>query len=352
MRLTVSEIVGACVLGVVLGKFCSVDDTVEAVGSGSVGARDYRPVGRCAGADGSGTEVKTSVGDFERNGLEIGVGAREFLVGFLFVLLSCGVAAFDVFEFFEVDVVEERVARGQTVGVVRAVLTEGKTERKRGVLGGCAFEIDFVSLPHALGVDAREFGIAFRTDVNACAGDVSVFVGARNVVGEHVNGEFVVRTFFEGEVLGSVAVSGGAVILVVGDFVLGGHISHQHVVDRAFFGGEVRFELVVKDKTVRVCGAVVVPEFAVGFVDCLFEAYCAADDITGNGGRGIMFAARPTGYGTGPVAARGNDLEVGVAYQQTFGGFDGGRIAVTRTVGIASNEHSRGECDDKTQNQS
>ena len=214
-------------------------------------------------------------------------------------------------DFFQHHVVKESVARGEPVLVVGAVFAESEIEGERGGARRRALDINGVRLPFALRVDAGNLGVTRGGNVYPRSGDVVIVVRARDVVGEHVNGQLIVRVRVQGEGRRSVAVGGGTeIVIVVFGAVFRGHINHQHVVDRVFCGRVVRAQPVVKRLSAVVRAAVVVPEFAVGGVERLFEAYRARGDVAGNGGRGVNLRAGPVGDGAGIITARADDFEV------------------------------------------
>ena len=384
------DVVGAGIGGHVLLEAGGGHYAVETVGGGGAVARHQRPARRRTGAHGGGAEVEPAVGGAQghraRAHRRVARGEGEdfvlvVLCRIVHIVLPCGadlavcgelfgaslverrlrrfrsdVVAVDLLEH---DVVEEGVARGQTVTVVGAIFAETQIEGERGRGGRRAFDVQGVGLPFAFGVDAAYLGIACGGNVYPRAGDVVHVFGARDVVGEHVHGELVVGARLDGEGLGGVAVGGGTeIILVVFGSVLGGHIDHEDVVHRVFGVGEVSALSAVRDKTVveglarAVRGAVVTPQLAACGVERLFEADCTRGHVARHRGRGVELRARPIRHGVGIVARRADDFEVGVADEQPFRGFDR-HVVFAGGVVVARRKRGSGEGDreDHEQNQ-
>ena len=371
------EFVGAEIIGARIGRHVVLkqgegDDAVEAVGGGGVVARHQRPAGGRGGADGGGTEVEPAVGGAQghraRGHLRIArgkglpdrilvVGGRLIVLVFLIDVGIIGLFRRDAFfvlrlrglivgvgKFLQHDVVKEGVARGQTVAVVGAVFAQPQVEGERGGGSRRALDVDGVGLPLAFGVDAGDLGIARGGEIDPRARDVVLVVRARDVVGEHVHAQLIVRAGVEREGLGRVAVGGGTVVvIVVLRHVLGRHVDHEDVVDRVLRVGEVsaRDETLIQGLAALVLAAVIVPERTVGGVERLFQTHRARDDVAGDGGGRVELAARPVGDRVGIAPRRADDLEVGVADEQSFRGLESFCRLVGRGVVVARDKRRR-----------
>ena len=338
-------------VGVVLLERGERHDAVKAVGGRSGVASHHAPARRGGGgSDARRTELEAAVGELEGSGRDSAdirgiVGIVLFILvlvllalGRVGVLLGCGHAALVVGQLLESDIVEEGVAGGQSVAVVRGIFAEREVDGQRARRAHAALDIDLVGHPLAFGVDAGELGVGGGRDIDARAGIGVLIVGvARDAVGQDIHGEFVVSVLLDGEGGGGVAVRGGTVVLVA-RLVLLGHVDHERVLDRVVFAiAAVRGQQLVKS------AVLVVPEMTVLLVGRGREIDRARDDILMHGGGAVQPCARPARHRTREIARSADDFEVGVGDEQSLGGFRIRRGVRGGIVGIAGGEHQRGD---------
>ena len=244
-----------------------------------------------------------------------------------------------VFEFFEREVVKYRITRAQTGLVGRSASAEAEHNVEGSGGNGRCFDENFVSFPFALGVDAFDFRVSVGAYVNAST--ACIFVVTADVVGEYVDFESVISTFFKCEGSGGVAISRRTVnSLAVCVFTFFGHIHHKGVlVNTAIVVSSGYVQQIIQ----RVL--VVVPLALVGVV----ERFVKTDDARRNVGLVIAgrvhLRTRPTRKRTRVGRRCGVDhVEVAVFDEEIFGLFILRRIrrrSVVVVVSVASDEQAR-----------